>query len=320
MKSRMLISLLVIALAAAAIGGATMAWFTDEAEVADVTFTAGTLKIAADQIIPVETAKFENVNPGDKYCVGWEIKNDGSKRMELRFGALKGWVDFDLGDLKDPAHIAICPNYQDDWKIIPTGEGFEVYYTNGPIEPEDTVRLVLVVAFDGEGMGNEFQGESFTLGGQFEAVQTTNGAPEAVWEENWAAENQPDEYFNEDFEWPACCGQEDEPEEPIVPGALVAFDRIESSGTQGSTSGGSVTLTISPVKIFGAKDLNGNLLNGTYNIVFLLSGHEGEGDAYGYTKEVTFNNGNATTSFNSWQVYVVGSYKVPDDVYMKFGS
>jgi predicted ribosomally synthesized peptide with SipW-like signal peptide len=32
MKSRMLVSLLVIALAAAVIGGATMAWFTDEDE------------------------------------------------------------------------------------------------------------------------------------------------------------------------------------------------------------------------------------------------------------------------------------------------
>jgi predicted ribosomally synthesized peptide with SipW-like signal peptide len=41
MKSRMLISMLVIALAAAVIGGATMAWFTDEDTAGPVTFTAG---------------------------------------------------------------------------------------------------------------------------------------------------------------------------------------------------------------------------------------------------------------------------------------
>ena len=46
-KTRIFTSLLAIAFAAAMIGGATMAWFTAEAEGPEATFTAGTVNIAA---------------------------------------------------------------------------------------------------------------------------------------------------------------------------------------------------------------------------------------------------------------------------------
>ena len=208
MKNKVLITALVLALAAAVIGGSTMAWFTAKAEVEN-TFTAGTMLIEADQIIPVDTTEFTNVNPGDAYCVGWEIENVGTKKMELRFDALGEWM-FELSGLDDPAHIGICPNYQDDWKII-LGEdnnAFGIYYINGPIEPGETVKLVLVVAFDGPDMGNEFQGEIFTLSGMFEAVQASNGAPGAYFGEDWEAGGIPDGYFGDDYQWPECWFQE----------------------------------------------------------------------------------------------------------------
>jgi len=46
-KTKIFMSMLVIALAAALVGGATMAWFTDEATNVGNTFTAGTVDIVA---------------------------------------------------------------------------------------------------------------------------------------------------------------------------------------------------------------------------------------------------------------------------------
>jgi len=49
MKSKMFMSMLVIVLAAALVGGATMAWFTSAAANAPNTFAAGTVVISADR-------------------------------------------------------------------------------------------------------------------------------------------------------------------------------------------------------------------------------------------------------------------------------
>ena len=202
---------LAVALVATLAGGATMAWFTDSAAVNDVTFSAGTLAIEADQSIPVETTSFEIVNPGDAYCVGWEVENVGTKRAELRFDGVTSWGNFELDSLADPAHIAICPNYQDDWKIAGNDEGgFAVYYTKGPVMPGKKAKLVLVVAFDGPEMVNNFQEKTFALSGKFEAVQASHGAAEELWGTDWktAGSFDLDGYFanygSED--WPECCG------------------------------------------------------------------------------------------------------------------
>ena len=70
MKKRILMNLLVIALVAALITGATQAWFTDDQEFPDeVTFTAGTLPINVDEdgesLAKIDDRVFENLNPGD---------------------------------------------------------------------------------------------------------------------------------------------------------------------------------------------------------------------------------------------------------------
>ena len=82
MKSRMIVSFMVIALAAALIGGATMAWFTDSDTVDEpITFTAGTLLI--DLTDPVQTTNINigNLNPGDEFEYEFEVVNDGSKNL-----------------------------------------------------------------------------------------------------------------------------------------------------------------------------------------------------------------------------------------------
>ena len=99
MKSRMIMSLLVIALAAALIGGATMAWFTDSDTAGSATFTAGTLKIdvsdgltAFYDLLQVGS-KHGNMNPGDVYEeIVLEIENTGTKNLAW-FGNWTATVD-----------------------------------------------------------------------------------------------------------------------------------------------------------------------------------------------------------------------------------
>ena len=85
----MLVSLLV-ALAAAVIGGATMAWFTDSDDAGTATFTAGTLTIdVSDGLTGFQNllpgSKHGNMNPGDVYDeIEIIIENKGSKKL--------GWV------------------------------------------------------------------------------------------------------------------------------------------------------------------------------------------------------------------------------------
>ncbi len=63
MNKKVMLSVAIILLAVAAVGGATMAWFTDDA-VLENTFTAGTLEIdAEDYWKGSETSEWNNVNP-----------------------------------------------------------------------------------------------------------------------------------------------------------------------------------------------------------------------------------------------------------------
>lgn len=196
MKSRMLISLLVIALAAAAIGGATMAWFTAEANLEQdgeqVTFTAGTVVVNVDEVPEITTMEdrsIDNVNPGDCATICWNILNEGTKRAELRVKVDSGW-----GDEVDEEEqvVFFAPTPDSGWVMYEDEDeegGLWLYYINGPVEPvseeDEGVKLCLVVGFDGQDMDDRYQGKEYRIGGTVEAVQSTNGAPEDLWGEAW---------------------------------------------------------------------------------------------------------------------------------------
>jgi len=220
---------MVIALVAAVIGGASMAWFTAKAEAPAAEFTAGTVMIEADAKFDVDV-QFENVNPGDCWKACWEFENTGSKAIQLRLvgeghwafnwewvwenrDALcysdKEWEDidamkademFDVGDMGHPDNpvIVVPCDYADepeqsDWKMLlvdadgnittdyPDVAKFHLYYMP-VIGPGETVQLCLCVYFSGPRMTNIFQGATFTLTGQADAVQASNNAPSEVWE------------------------------------------------------------------------------------------------------------------------------------------
>ncbi len=183
MKAKILLSMLIILFVLAASLGATMAWFTDEAVAPENVFTAGTVEISADETFVLNAEKMGNVNPGDCFVKCFEIENEGTKAIELRLRNLSGQWNFN--NTVDPVYIVPVPG--SDWvmKYSEEGNGFDFYYTGGPIQAGETVELCVLVLFDGEEMSNEFQGGTFTLTGGFEAVQASNDAPSELWSEGW---------------------------------------------------------------------------------------------------------------------------------------
>lgn len=220
MKTKILLSVLAIGLSIALIGGATMAWFTDEDEVPAAEFTAGTVLVDADGPNEnMEAKEFENVNPGDCIVVTWDIINKGTKDAEFRVKLDEDWISDinengklfkklqadlrkddirinnigELNALLDTDNVYYAPVEGSDWKMYSTGGEIWLYYTGGPVpgtfdednEANRTVELKLIIAFDGELTDNKYMGAEFTLGGTVEAVQASNDAPSEVWDLNW---------------------------------------------------------------------------------------------------------------------------------------
>lgn len=87
---------LVVAMMAALVGGATMAWFTHQAEGGKAIFTAGTVEVSAGNAVITGTGSHDNWNPGDCNQVKWVIKNTGSKTSYIRVRLDKGWENGDV--------------------------------------------------------------------------------------------------------------------------------------------------------------------------------------------------------------------------------
>jgi predicted ribosomally synthesized peptide with SipW-like signal peptide len=200
---KLFITVLAVALGAALVYGATMAWFTDTAEVADTEFKAGTVEIGAqlDKIDKLNGASLEVLNPGDSFDMYWDITNTGSKEIAFRivpdFGltmasgkvnpytsdvyCLKtdmfkyvegtGWVDTktDSWEVVNGVNVTGVNNY-----------GLALLYTgtlSGTLEGTpgmNAVKFGLNVTFQGDNMTNAFQGAKFTIGGVVQAIQSHN--------------------------------------------------------------------------------------------------------------------------------------------------
>jgi len=104
MKKRLAISMFVILFVAAAMGGATMAWFTAEESTENV-FTAGSLKFNLSEEMTsdseVDDLVAPNVNPGDCYKKTLTITNEGTKTILLRMNLTEEDWQFDAEYLAD---------------------------------------------------------------------------------------------------------------------------------------------------------------------------------------------------------------------------
>ncbi|WP_192930269.1 SipW-dependent-type signal peptide-containing protein [Alkaliphilus pronyensis] len=89
MKNKIIFSVLTIVIAAAMIAGGTMAWFTSTADAGETTFTAGTVKIEADQVVNIpeeEVHEWTNDNIFPKWVVEAQQgqRYDGEDVVSLR--------------------------------------------------------------------------------------------------------------------------------------------------------------------------------------------------------------------------------------------
>ncbi len=191
MKKTNLVLGSVVVLAALLIVGSTMAWFTAKAEPATNKFTAGTVEIELHDVqtgengeeIPFPDEGIGNVNPGDEYEKIVYVKNTGSEAVYVRVKLTPGWTKgANPLDLKvNGVDMASFPIVGDKWVFHTDGtEGW--YYYKDPVEHgELTQHLIEEVIFAGKEMTNDYQGATFTLKVEAEAVQASHDAYKDEW-------------------------------------------------------------------------------------------------------------------------------------------
>lgn len=194
MKSRVFMSLLVIALAAALVGGATMAWFTDEAQTKDVTFQAGTLMIDVDKpgVTKPCGVTLDRLNPGDCWKYEFYVYNVGTKSADwLLYLCWQDVIGRDNGHAfgqredfgTDPLSGAVKWTINVDEKLVYD----DVLPVKGPLKldmeqfglgnaDKSVKQKVTVTACLPTGAGNEYQGAKMDVVFGAKAWQTTNEA------------------------------------------------------------------------------------------------------------------------------------------------
>jgi len=189
MKKRWVLSILIVVLAVAAVGGATMAWFTDQSDPIENVFTAGTVEIEAEEEIIGEGVTMDNWNPGDCVEKEFTITNKGTKRIVLRGIVTQQWYE-----LVGAEWVAWTPAGSNAAKVTLVGTGWTedpvgsgIWYYNGevagtyPDNPEAEVKLNFKVCLDGPEAGNQYQGKRYIMSVAFQAIQASH-ADEWDWD------------------------------------------------------------------------------------------------------------------------------------------
>jgi len=192
MKKRWILSMVIVILAVAAVGGATMAWFTDQSDPIENVFTAGTVEIEADEEIIGEGINMDNWNPGDCVEKEFEITNKGTKRIVLRGIVTEQWYEFDGTEwvewTPEPAgsNAAKVTLVGTGWTEDPADSG--IWYYDGeiagtyPDNPEASVFLRFRVCLDGPEADNQYQGKRYIMSVTFQAIQASH-SDEWDWDE-----------------------------------------------------------------------------------------------------------------------------------------
>jgi predicted ribosomally synthesized peptide with SipW-like signal peptide len=154
MKTKMFMSMLVIALAAALVGGATMALFTDNAVNDSNTFTAGTVDVALGAAnvahVPVTIT---HMAPGDSHNRNFVVRNAGNLPLRFRVTPTVSGDLFTAQGTTGPATFSGVALYQN--------------VTLNPNE-EHTVDFTVALPITA---GNAYQGDQGTISFRIDAVQ-----------------------------------------------------------------------------------------------------------------------------------------------------
>lgn len=309
MKSRMLMSLLVIALAAALVGGATMAWFTDAADTDEVTFAAGTLMIDVDDPTVADKSRedlvLDRLNPGDSLTWEFEVDNVGTKSANwLLYMCWQDIIGRDNTDLPEGQQALLTARegfgtngLSEVVQWVITVGGVEVY--NGLLPQEGPLVLDNLAPFDalgeegalrtqtvsvtatlpGEATTNAYQGSKMNIAFGVKAWQTTNDAPKPT-----VSKEEDCPFYNEPGDEPG------EPE-PVEYYGTVSWGSTKSVSKSVNGVGGT-EVTLTNVTISNAKDADGNLANGTMSVKVYYPGHEA--DEYTWSGTAVFVDGAAT--------------------------
>ena len=170
MKKNVVVSMLIIALAAALLGGATFAWFTDSKEVR-ATFTTGTIILGEDIATPLSIS---NMAPND--TTKWEITiaNKGTLDLYYRLGFSGN------GNLAKVLHVTIDGKDKGTLEeIIDSGYIFDERMRINAGEDSHTLAIAFHLPAD---TGNEYQNGKFEGYLTVEATQAKNQQADSI---NW---------------------------------------------------------------------------------------------------------------------------------------
>lgn len=162
-NSNLLIAFVLIMIGALLIGGATVALFTDIAQNTDNVFAAGTLSIDLTKQFGADSFNFSNIAPGDNGSDTIVVQNTGSLELRYRMDSLTktGYLLNNEGD------------HPMEFTFTVGSEAFQPVNTTRVLGPGNsetiTVNWEMPLA-----AGNDYQGESGTLGISFSAEQTAN--------------------------------------------------------------------------------------------------------------------------------------------------
>lgn len=162
-----------------AIGGATLAWFTNAADPVTNTFATGDVAITLHDEFNKEEAK--NVIPGDEYNKDVYVTSEGSINTYVRVKLTPAWD-------KEGLDTNVVKLTLDTTKWIKIGDWY--YYKEALTKGGQTTKLLDYVTFNGAAMDNSYQEGEFTIQVEAEAIQATNNAAEAEWKvntTNWTA-------------------------------------------------------------------------------------------------------------------------------------
>jgi len=176
MKKRNLVLGSVVVLAALLVVGGTMAWFTAEADPVENKFTAGKVEIELHDEFPEDG--IPNVNPGDEHSKVVYVKNTGTIPIYVRVKLTPQWSG--LPEEFTPSDEVVTYPIAQGAKWVLHTDGW-YYFTESVAVESETEHLIDKVIFAGKDMTNEYQGATFTLKVEAEAIQATNGAADGEW-------------------------------------------------------------------------------------------------------------------------------------------
>lgn len=181
MRKRSILFISLALLLVFTIGGATMAWFTDKATPITNKFKAGTVKITLNDVF--DETKATNVNPGDWYEKKVSVTSNGTKQTYVRVKLTPECIAAD-GRTILPINNMIMTLNTTDW--VYDNDGW--YYYKKILNKDAVTSLLLSgVTFNESLTDNTYQGATFTIKVEAEAVQASHYAFRAEWNKGSAA-------------------------------------------------------------------------------------------------------------------------------------